>query len=183
VFYYLRGNQIKVFHVAERSAAVLYTFSEYSPYTYKGAPGVRALGEEDLSENGRLWALAGEKPDGSLEIFVFDLLNGVKGPVLGVQDSPFDNLYVTPREMSPSPGGRMGTAAFAVKSCSRKTCSLSASLQGRWVIKMWAGTSKAGNAWCGPMPRILRSRVARRARQRAWRRSCWRMRRKRACWG
>jgi hypothetical protein len=70
-FYKYEGNEIRLYSVDTLQYVVLHTFSEY---TEIGPAG----GEGDISQDGRYWVLDGEKPDGDLVLFAYDLLNDVK---------------------------------------------------------------------------------------------------------
>lgn len=95
VFYYLRGNEIRRYSIASRSATSVRIFTEYVSATNKGVAGLRAMGEQDISEKGRI-CLAGTLPNGSFDVFVYDFKSGAKSPVMNFGSQVFDNLYATP---------------------------------------------------------------------------------------
>lgn len=77
---FLRGNTIFV------DADIQRTFAEYV--------SIDDGGEADSQDDTRV--LYGVRPDGSREIFVYQLSTGIKGPVLDVTDHPIESLYLTP---------------------------------------------------------------------------------------
>jgi len=70
-FYKYEGNEIRLYSVDTLEYIVLHKFSEY---TGIGPAG----GEGDISQDGRYWVLDGQKSDGDLVLFAYDLLNDVK---------------------------------------------------------------------------------------------------------
>jgi hypothetical protein len=72
-FYKYEGNEIRLYSVDTLEYIVLHKFSEYSAIGPAG-------GEGDISQDGRYWILDGQKPDGDLVLFAYDLLDDLKGP-------------------------------------------------------------------------------------------------------
>src|SRR6266446_1470732 len=98
IFYYLHGNEFKVFDVSSKTAKVARKFTEYvveNPLV-SGQNGVRSMGKGDISHTGQWITLCGRK-DGSspLEIFRYDIFNDKKGLVMSVPEAMF-NLFTTP---------------------------------------------------------------------------------------
>lgn len=72
-FYKYEGNEVRLYNVTTLSYIVLRKFDEYSEIGPAG-------GEGDLSQDGRYWVLDGKRvSDGKQELFVYDLLNDIKG--------------------------------------------------------------------------------------------------------
>ncbi|OGO20696.1 MAG: hypothetical protein A2Z14_05705 [Chloroflexi bacterium RBG_16_48_8] len=77
-FYKYDGNEVRLYDLNTMDYIVLHKFNEY---TEIGPAG----GEGDLSNDGRYWVLHGVKADGGLTLFVYDLLEDLKGA-----ESPFN---------------------------------------------------------------------------------------------
>ena len=92
-FYYLSGNELKLYDVVQRRAKLVRRFDEYIVRTVDGVNGVRGLGEGDI--NGRFWALMGQYLDGAVEVFVFNLDAGTKSNTLHFLQQSFNNLQTT----------------------------------------------------------------------------------------
>lgn len=84
VFYYLDGNELRRFDVDTDKDVLVERFSEYAKISGKG--------EADISFDGRYRVLVGDNRD----IFVYDLEERRKGPVLVTSPGSFDNVYMTP---------------------------------------------------------------------------------------
>jgi hypothetical protein len=84
-FYYVHGNQLKVFDVTTSLARVVRTFGEYS--------SIYGMGESDISMDGDHMVFAGDRR----YIFVYCLSTDKCSPVLDAAGRGFDSLYLTPR--------------------------------------------------------------------------------------
>lgn len=95
-FYYLHGNEFKSYNLSSYTSRVVRRFDQYIIQTPDQMNGVRGLGEQDLSENGRWYGLCGQRQDGAYEIFVYDIVRDRVGLGLYKAQKDFDNIYISP---------------------------------------------------------------------------------------
>jgi len=86
ILYYVRGNQLKQYNVGTNQISVVRAFSEYT--------SVSGNGESDISFDGARMVLVGN----GRYVFVYDLVNGAKGPVFDSGGRSFDSVYITPND-------------------------------------------------------------------------------------
>lgn len=108
VFWHTRGRKIIKRNLQDLSTLEIHKeFTEFVDYDPVGRPGVQGLGEGDIEGNN--FGLAGMRPDGRREVFLYDVTNNVKGKALVLDpdgsDQTFmdsgrahslDNIYATP---------------------------------------------------------------------------------------
>jgi hypothetical protein len=83
-FYYVHGNQLKVFDATTGQARVVRTFGEYS--------SIYGMGESDISMDGDHLVFAGDRR----YIFVYTISTDSCSPALDAAGRGFDSLYLTP---------------------------------------------------------------------------------------
>ncbi len=83
--YYHTGNMLKSYNVASGAIVVVHTFAEYS--------SISGNGEMDISLDGDHFVFAGD----SRYIFVYQISTNKKFSVLDTGTTPFDSLYITPK--------------------------------------------------------------------------------------
>lgn len=96
-FYYLTGNTIQSYNAVSFRSTMIQIFSEYVLFAAGERNGVQGLGEGDIEND--VWALAGMRPDGKRDVFLYNVKQRRKSKVLTLdQDKAFalDNIYATP---------------------------------------------------------------------------------------
>lgn len=107
LFYYLTGNTIQSYNAVSFRSTMIQIFSEYVLFAAGERNGVQGLGEGDIEND--VWALAGMRPDGKRDVFLYNVKQRRKSKVLTLepQDAPptynksgrihgLDNVYCTP---------------------------------------------------------------------------------------
>lgn len=94
VMYFIDKNALWMEHPSTGQRALIHVFSEYIASTAGGRHGVHGRGESDISEDDGHLVLAGIRPQGGVDVFVYEISTRTKGPVFP-QARPFDGLKLT----------------------------------------------------------------------------------------
>jgi hypothetical protein len=99
VFYYVSGNEVRSFNTGmswDTASRLHRRFDEYVALDAGERNGVRGRGESELSADGDHLALSGTRPDGIVEVFVYEISTDTKSAVIE-QTEHFNNLKIDSR--------------------------------------------------------------------------------------